>query len=822
MDTFWQDLRHGLYLLRSQPGFALVSILTLAIGIGANTTLFSVANAALLRPTYATAPAELVSIFNGDRDGHGSSNHAWPDYRDLRDNTTPFLAGLAAFTTRPVNLLTMREVERINVGLISAEYFHVLGIAPIAGRDFRPEENEVPGAHPVALISESLWRRQFGATPQIATQQIWLNNAPYAVVGVIPDAAARMAIVVKIDVFVPAMMQGVIRGGRDYLSDRRSADFMLIGRLRPGVTQAQAQAGVDRAVAGLAQQDPDAWRRQNRPRPITVVSERDARGLFELRGFVLGFTALLMGGVGAVLLIACANLANVLLARGLTRRQELAVRVSLGASRARLVRQLLTETLVLAVSGGIAGFLAALWAKGLFRAFEPRIGVPLVIDLSLDLRVFAFSAAVTLVAAIAFGLAPALQVTSPRLVSSLQEGQRTATGGRHVSRLRSLLLIGQVAVSVLLLACAAIFVRGLAHASEIDLGFVADRVDLLSVDLSMQGYNADRGSVFTAEAVRRLREVPGVVAVDAASRAPLGLSSLHLSLTPEGQTFQPEERPSFGFNRIGPDYFRVMGIPLVAGRAFTADDRQGAARVVIINDVAARRFWPNESAIGRRVTDENGTPLEIVGVAKTSKYDSLTERQVSFAYLPLAQQFGAALTFHVLTSPGTDVRLDDLRRVLTSLDPRLPIFDVTTLQEHVAMPLLPYRLAATLLGLFGLLALGLACLGLHGSLAYFVNQRRREIGIRRAIGADARDVMRMVLAQGLRPLAWGMLLGLLPCVVLLLVLQSEVYRDYVPTLTDIAVLCGVFAVQAAFAVFACWLPARRALRLDPAVVLRGD
>jgi len=467
MDALWQDLRHGLHLLRSQPGFALVSIVTLAIGIGANTTLFSVANAALLRPTYAAAPAELVSLFNGDQDGHGISNHAYPDYRDLHDRTTPFLSGLAAFTTRPVNLLTTREVERINVGLISAQYFRVLGIAPLAGRDFRPDENDVPGAHSVALISEGLWRRQFGATPQITTEHVWLNNTPYAIVGVMPDAAARMAIVVKVDVFVPAMMQGTIRGGRDYLADRRSADFMLIGRLRPGVTREQAQADVDRAVAGLARQNPDAWMRQGRPRPITVVSERDSRGVFELRGLVLGFATLLMGGVGAVLLIACANLANVLLARGLTRRQELAVRVSLGASRARLVRQLLTETLVLAVCGGIAGFLVALWAKGLFRAFEPRIGVPLVIDLSLDARVFAFSAAVTLIAAIAFGLTPALQVTSPQLVSSLQEGQRTATGARHLSRLRDLLLIGQVAFSVMLLVCAAVFVRGLAHATSI-------------------------------------------------------------------------------------------------------------------------------------------------------------------------------------------------------------------------------------------------------------------------------------------------------------------------------------------------------------------
>jgi predicted permease len=822
VDTFWQDVRHGLRLLLNNPSFALVAVVTLALGIGANTALFSVVNTALFRPAYAENPAELVSIFNGDRNRHGTSNHAYPDYVDLRDGSTDLMSGLAAFTTRPVNLIAGQSVERINVGLVTANYFRVLGIKPLIGRDFLPEENVTPGAHPVALVSEGLWRRQLGAVAQLGNQRVWLNNKPYAVVGVVPDAVSRMVIVVKVDVFVPVMMQGAIRGGRDYLSERASADFMLVGRLRPRLTLAQAQSGIDRLVGRLGQQNPDAWIKQGRPRPVTVISERQSRGLFELRGWVVGFASVLMIGVAAVLLIACANLANVQLARGLSRRQELAVRVSLGASRARLVRQLLTETLVIALIGGLGGLLLALWTKGLFRVFEPRIGVPLVIDLSLDYRVFAFSAATTLLATLMFGLAPALQVTSPQLVSSLQEGQRTVVGSRRISRVRSLLLVGQVAVSVILLVCGGSFLRVLTKLTSIDLGFAPDRIALLSVDLSMQDYTPERGRAFVDEALTRLRDVPGVTAVDLAARVPLGFSRVRIALSPEGYVFPPEEIPSFGFNRVGPSYFQVMGIAILAGRPFTAQDRDGGPRVAIVNETAARRYWPSEPPIGKRLYEQNGRALEIIGVARTSKYESLTEDEVPFVYLPLAQSYTPALTVHARTAAAPHASLDSLRRTLIAIDADLPVFDVKTMNEQIALGVLPLRVGAGLSSLFGVLALGLACIGLYGTLAYVVSQRTAEIGIRMALGAQRRQLLGLVIRQGMRPLVWGTMLGLLPCVILGMVLALEIYPKYEVVLADIAFLAGIVVAQGSVAWLACWIPARRAVRLAPAVALRSE
>jgi predicted permease len=824
METFAQDLRYGLYLLRKHPGFAVVAIGTLAFGIGANTVLFSAVNAALFRPTYADRPAELVSLFNGGRDRQGTSNHSYPAYVDLRNATAEILSGLAAYTTRPVNMIVGQQVQRINVGLVSANYLTVLGVRPLAGRDFLPEEDVSPGAHAVVLISENLWRQRFAAASPRGDQQVWLTNRPYTVVGVVPDDAARMALVVAIDVFVPIMMQGAIRGGRDYLTERGSSDFMVIGRLRPGMTLSRAQQSVDRVVQRLQDSDPTAWRTsEGRPRPVTVVSEAESRGLFELRGWVIGFAALLMAVVCAVLIMACANLANVLLARGLARRHELAVRAALGASRARLVRQLLTETFVIAGLGGIGGFLVALWVKELLRIFQPNIGVPLSIDLSLDLRVFAFSAAVTLLSMVASGLAPAMQVASPELVSSLQEGPRTMSGSRRASRLRMLLLVGQVAVSVLLLVGAALLMRGLARVGSIDLGFDQHRIALLSVDLAMQGYAPDRGRAFVDEALARVREVPGVAVADVASRVPLGFNRTNVTLVPEGHEFPADRRPEFGFNRIGPDYFRVMGIPVLAGRGFTAQDRADGPRVIVVNEDLARRYWPAGEALGKRLYTQNGQAIEIVGIVKSSTYDSLMQDQPQpFVYLPLSQNEATALTIHARTTVPPATLLEVLRRKLTAIDPRLPVFDVKTMSEHVAVPLLPIRMGASLLGLFGAVALGLASIGLYGALAAFVGQRTREIGVRLALGAPRRSIFRFVLKQGLRPLLWGTLLGLLPCVAVALVAMIEVFRDETVPLGDVAFIVGAVVAQLAVALLVCWIPAWRAVRLNPIVALRSE
>jgi macrolide transport system ATP-binding/permease protein len=823
MESFRSDLRHGLQLLRKHPGFSVVAVVTLAVAIGAYTALFSVVNAALFRPIHAQNPAELVSLFNGGADRQGTSNHSYPAYIELRDGTRDVFSGLAAYTTRPANMVAGPQARRINVGLVSANYFSALGVHPLAGRDFLVEEEATPGRHAVALISESLWRREFGHAAVRGGQQLWLTNRPYTIVGVVPDAATRMALVVKVDVFVPIMMQGPIRGGRDYLSERDSAEFMLIGRLRPGISQRGAQEGIDRVVRRLQAHDPASWTgAHGRPRAVTVVSEIQSRGLFELRGWVIGFSTFLMAIVCAVLMMACANLANVLLARGLARRQELAVRASLGASRARLVRQLLTETCLLAGLGGLGGILVALWVKGLLRIFEPNIGVPLSIDLSFDARVFAFSAAVTLLAMVASGLAPALQVTSPQLVSSLQEGPRNLCGGRRVSRLRTLLLVGQVAVSALLLVGAAVFLRGLTRLASIDLGFDRHHVALLSIDLGMQHDTPDRRQAFLSEALARVRDLPGVATADVASRVPLGFNRTTIALTPEGYDFTPDNRPAFGFNRIGPEYFRVMGIPLLTGRQFTVADRVDTTRVAVVNDEFAHRYWPAGAALGKRLYSGNGQAIEIVGIVRGSAYETIMEEPRPFVYLPLAQNDATALTIHARTTVPPETLLKGLHQAVAAIESEVPVFDVKTMAEHVAAPLLPIRMGATLLGLFGALALGLAAIGLYGALASFVRQRTREIGVRIALGAPRRHVRQFVLKQGLRPLLWGTLLGLLPCCLLAFIAVVEVFRDETIRFSDVAFVGVVIALQLALALLVCWIPARRAMRLDPIVAMRDD
>ncbi len=808
------DFRLACRRLLKTSGLTVVAIVTLALGIGANTAIFSLVNTALFRPVHADKPQELVSIFRGDAQGHGISNHPYADYVDYRQWSGDVLEDLAAYTTRPANLAMGEGTERINVGLVSDNYFKVLRVPLLVGRDFRPEENEKPDGHHVALVSEGLWRRHLGATRDLRDQAVWLNDARYAVIGVAPEAACRMAVVVKTDVFVPAVMQGTLRGDRRSPSDRRNAEFMVLGRRRPGVGLAQVQARFDAIAEELAREHPDVWMGRERPRPLTVISEGQSRGIFELRGWLVGFASLLMGTACAVLLVACANLANLLLARGLGRGPELGLRAALGASRWRLIRPLLTESAILAVLGGVAGVLLAVWFKGLFAGFAPNIGVPLAIDLTLDHRVLLFAVVVTLATVLAFGLAPALHATDRGLV---KEGQHTQRGSRRISRLRNQLVIGQTAVSIILLACAGLFIRSFNRLQAIDLGFRPDHLALLSVDLATQDASPERRRAFVREAVARLQQVPGVALVDVASRVPLDFNRLRIQLTPEEHEGRADEVPSFGFNNVGPRYFDVMGTPFLRGRAFTEQDGAGSPPAAIVNDALARRFWPGADPIGKRLHGEDGRPLQIVGVVKTGKYDSFTEDAVPFVYLPLSRL--RTLTFHVRSRVPPATLLEGLRRELLALDARIAVFEVKTMEDQLAVSLLPIRFGARLLGILGALALGLAALGLYGVVAYFVSQRTAEIGIRMALGAQRGDVLRWVMNQGLRTVAWGAALGLAPSFGLTIAAGSVLYGVRP---ADLAPLAGVISLQAGIALLACWMPARRAARLDPAAALRRE
>ncbi|MGD1080503.1 MAG: ABC transporter permease [Candidatus Sulfotelmatobacter sp.] len=819
MQILVQDARYALRQVRKSPGFTAVAVLTLALGIGANTAIFSLVNSTLLKPVPAENSNQLASIFFGDPEGHGLSNHSYADYLDYRKDSGDVLSGLAAYTTLPANLVVGQATERINVGLVSDNYFSVLGVTPIIGRAFLPEENSKPGGDFIAVISESLWRRMFGENRALAGKTLWLNNASYNVIGVVPEQTARMTNIVKIDVFVPAVMEGVLGGDTDYLSRRQNKEFMVVGRLQTGVALGQAQAKFNLIADGLQKLYPDAWTENGHAHALSLVPYSSVP--FELRGLVVGFVGLLMGGAGVVLVIACNNLASFLLARGITRKKEIAVRLVLGASRWRLVQQLLTENLVIAVLGGTLGFLLALWTKGLLARFTPNIGVPLIIDLSLDYRVFGFSIIVTLLTTVAFGLAPALQATKADANQGLKEADQSQTVGQRRARLRNWLMVGQVAVSLVLLMCASIFLSSVFKLRSIDLGFSPNNLALLSLNPAMQGYSPQRSRELVQQANERLKAVPGVQTIAVASRVPMGLSSVRDQILPYADGPHVQTPTYVGSNSVSPSYFEAMRIPLLRGRSFEAQDRDGAPPVVIVNDVLARRFWPNQEPLGKRIQKLDGRTFEVIGVAKTGKYDTLGEEALPFVYLPLDQSdgFRSELTFHIRTKIPPEPLLDTFRRQLVALNPALTVFDVETMNEHLADSLLLVRMGAILLSVFGGLAMALASLGLYGLIGYLVRQRTREMGIRMALGANPRDLLKLVLKQGMRLTLSGAAVGSALGFGISVLIASQLYGV---TTVDIATLAGAASIQFGVALLACWFPARRAMRVDPMKALRYE
>lgn len=819
MQILVQDARYALRQVRKSPGFTAVAVLTLALGIGANTAIFSLVNSALLKPVPAENSNQLASIFFGDPEGHGLSNHSYADYLDYRKDSGDVLSGLAAYTTLPANLVVGQATERINVGLVSDNYFSVLGVTPIIGRAFLREENSKPGGDFIAVISESLWRRMFGENRALAGKTLWLNNASYNVIGVVPEQTARMTNIVKIDVFVPAVMEGVLGGDTDYLSRRQNKEFMVVGRLQTGVALGQAQAKFNLIADGLQKLYPDAWTENGHAHALSLVPYSSVP--FELRGLVVGFVGLLMGGAGVVLVIACNNLASFLLARGITRKKEIAVRLVLGASRWRLVQQLLTENLVIAVLGGTLGFLLALWTKGLLARFTPNIGVPLIIDLSLDYRVFGFSIIVTLLTTVAFGLAPALQATKADANQGLKEADQSQTVGQRRARLRNWLMVGQVAVSLVLLMCASIFLSSVFKLRSIDLGFSPNNLALLSLNPAMQGYSPQRSRELVQQANERLKAVPGVQTIAVASRVPMGLSSVRDQILPYADGPHVQTPTYVGSNSVSPSYFEAMRIPLLRGRSFEAQDRDGAPPVVIVNDVLARRFWPNQEPLGKRIQKLDGRTFEVIGVAKTGKYDTLGEEALPFVYLPLDQSdgFRSELTFHIRTKIPPEPLLDTFRRQLVALNPALTVFDVETMNEHLADSLLLVRMGAILLSVFGGLAMALASLGLYGLIGYLVRQRTREMGIRMALGANPRDLLKLVLKQGMRLTLSGAAVGSALGFGISVLIASQLYGV---TTVDIATLAGAASIQFGVALLACWFPARRAMRVDPMKALRYE
>ena len=818
MDRFQHDLRQAVRLLVKHPGFTAVAVMSLALGIGANTAIFSLVNALLLRPMPVARPSEIVSVFTSDFSGpaYGASSH--PDYLDFR--RVDALSGLAAWAPTPVALAQGGESQRLFAEAVSANYFDVLGIRPVMGRGFVPEEDA--GPHAVAVIAHGLWRRAFGGDPGVIGRSVTLNGTPFQVVGVAPPEYVGAMRGLAMDLWIPLSMQDVARTGRTGLTNRGNRGIFLIGRLAPRADIAGAQARFDSLAAELHRAYPQNWTDvQQRSRRITVVSEAGGRVFPEVRGPVLGFMALLMTVVGLVLLIACANLANLLLARASTRRREIGIRVALGAGRGALIRQLLTESVLLSLLGGAAGAVGAAWTADILSTFRPPLPVPVVLDLALDLRVLAFAVLVSIATGVFFGLAPALAATRTDVVSALKDdGAGTGTGPQR-SRLRSALVVGQVSVALLLLVGSGLFVRSLRNAHRIDPGFEPGGLAMASVDLVLGGYKEDAGRTFYTRAVAEVRALPGVTAATFVKDAPLGLGGGRRRFWIEGYTPRANEDMEIALTSVGPGYFETMRIPLRRGRTFTAADGPGHPLAAIVNESFERRYLGGQEAVGRRLRlrGPDAPVTEIVGVVRDGKYRTLGEDARPFVYLPLLQDYDAEATLVARTdgSPAAVAAL--LQRRLVEIDPRVPVFDVKTMDEHLRFTLLPARLAASVLGLFGLVALLLAGLGLYGVMSYLVSQRSREMGIRIALGARPEDVVRLVVGQGMRLTLLGMMVGILGALGLTRLVAGLLYGI---SPTDPWTFAAVACVLAAVALVACLLPARRAAAVDPTVALRFE
>jgi macrolide transport system ATP-binding/permease protein len=805
--SLFQECRVALRGLFKSPIFSAIAILSLGLGIGVNTAIFSLINAVLLRPLPVEHPEELLRLESTDQ---GGEFHAftYPDYLDLRDRNQVF-SGLLAHGVLRLSLNTRGEPELIPGELVSGNYFSVLGVHPELGRGFLPDEDRTPGTHPVVVLSHELWRSHFGMDPAIVGKSILVNGNNFTVVGVAP-ASFRGTFeggIVPTGVWVPTMMHA--QASNDYKLDSRVVTgFELVGRRKPGVSVDAVKADLTVLARQLAQTYPDT----NKDRGVAVQSLESI--LPTERGPVVAFMSFLMIVVGLVLLIACSNLTNLILARNSFRQKEIATRLALGIGRGRLTRGLLIESFLIAFAGGALGLLLGYWSTRILSRIQPPLPVPIQLDLSPDLRVLVFCIGISLLAALLFGLTPALHASKPDLVSALKI---SVSPGRKHLRLRRIFIVAQVALSLLLLIVAGLLVRSLGHVATIDPGFAIRERLLAEMDLGSRGYDEQRGRRFLDQLLERAQALPGVSSATLSTNLPLGLSHSKESFIIQGQ----KDYVDADFGAVGRRYFETLGIPLLRGRDFGPQDVVGTPGVVIINEAMGNHFWPGQDPLGKRISFSGlaGPYSEVVGVVRNSNYRSLGESPLPFLYVPLAQRYRPNVALVVHTTGQPEGAVPPVRKAVHEIDPNLPLLTIETLSQHVGRSVLPIRFAATLLGFLGILVLVLAGIGLYGVIAFMVSQRVHEIGIRMAIGAQRADVIWLVLRQGLTLVAIGAGIGLLGAMFLTRLLTSLLYGI---SATDPLVFVGNTLLIIAVALFASFVPARSGSRLNPQMALRRD
>jgi predicted permease len=811
LETLWQDLRFAGRQLRKSPGFAIVALLSLGLGIGANAVIFSLVNTMLLRPLPIAQPEEVFAIHQGkQKDPSYSQSMSYPNYKDIRDRNT-VLAGMAVYRFDPMSVSHNGNNERLWGYLVSGNYFDVLGVRALWGRTFTADEDRTPNSRPVVVLSHGCWQRRFGAEQGIVGSAVKINGRDFTVIGVAPPQFTGTESVFTPELWAPSMMQEWVESNSG-LQQRGDGQWLAFGRLKRGISVEQSRAQLNAVAQQLGRENPDI--------DEGMALSLTPPGLIDpsVRSAVIAFSGALMLTVLLVLLLACSNLASLLLARASQRRKEIAVRVAIGATRSRLARQLLTESVMLSVIGAAFGLAIGYALMQVTQASLPRTDFALTLDLRMDWRVVGFVALLAILTGIGFGLVPALHGSRPDVVSTLKED---ALGGRRRAWLRSALVVMQVALSFILLITAGLTLRSLQHAERLGPGFDSKNAVTMSVDLGLQGYDEKKGKNFYEQMAERVRALPGVEAAGLIRSLPLGLEVSTTSVYPEGQAEpRAQEMPSAIYENVSPDYFSAMGISLVAGRDFAESDTAKSQGVAVVNETLAQRFWPGENPIGKHLHSGNTgkTPLVVVGVAKNGKYQSLGEIPPLVIYYPLSQVYASTAALVVRTSIDPKSAISSVRSEVQRLDPLLPVYDAKTLKEHMRLPLFPLHAGAVAVGSFALLAVILAAIGIYGVMAYSVGQRTQEIGIRMALGARAIDVCRMVLKQGIILTTLGMVFGMIGAIGLSGVIASLLYGV---SATDPQTFLFISLLLAAVALAACFLPVRRATEVDPVIAIRS-
>jgi len=825
LESLLQDFRFALRMLRKSPGFTTIAVMTLALGIGANTTIFTVVNAILLHPLPVKDIAQVVELDTVDTKTRVTTANttklgmSYANFQDYAKQDQVFSRLSCIVGPLPLTWSNGAEAKQIQGEMVSANYFDMLGIHPATGRFFLPDEDTKPGGNNVAVLSYSLWTNKFGSDSTIVGKTLTLNATPYMVVGVAPRGFQGTFTFTNAEqVWVPVSMYPDVLAGffRDNFNDRRFLATIVVGRLKDRVGIQSAEASLKTVASHLESEFP----KDNGGRSVALTPLAEAAVGANNRGQLALAGGLMMGVVGLVLLIACVNLANLLLARAAQREKEIAVRAAMGASRGRVVQQLLTESLMLALLSALVGLAIAYGGRAVLWSFRPPFIANSDIDLSFDSHVLLFTLSVAVLTAVLIGLAPAIKSAKPDVIEALKVGGRGGSVGWTSSPLRSLLVVMESALALVALVGAGLFIRSMQAAQRIDPGFESKNLFVMAFDLGALHYDEGRGQQFYRLAVERAKATPGVESATVASNLPL-TGGLGRTIFPEGQDETSGYRGTLTqLDDIAPNYFQTLRIPLLRGREFDDGDRANTKKVVIASEAMAKHFWPNENALGKRFHFFGETDLrEIVGIARDSVVNNIGEEPQPLAYLPLTQDYSPAVSLQVRTSARPEAVIATAQRQVQSLDPNLAITNVNTIEELIDQGLWAPRMGAGLLAVFGGLALVLAVIGVYGVLSYSVNQQTREIGIRMAMGAQTGQVLGLVVGQGMKLAGAGLVLGLVAAFAAMRVLSTLLYGV---SAHDPLTFVGVTLVLSLASVMACYVPARRATRVDPVIALRYE